>query len=112
MGGARAGVFIDNVSFYTGPDPSKAAATQSVKTADGRFTARSVGNGVVFHLPQNAPGTVSIYTLQGMLLRTLPAADRLLWDGKNSRGVQVARGSYIATLTGKNARLAARFMVR
>ena len=112
MGGARAGIFIDNVSFFTGPDPSGVIATPLVNATNGRFTALSTGNGVLFLLPRGVTGTVSVYNLHGMLLRTLTSAGQVLWDGKNSRGARVARGTCIVTLTGKNTRFATKFVVR
>ncbi|MBN1575079.1 MAG: carbohydrate binding domain-containing protein [Chitinispirillaceae bacterium] len=115
MGGARAGVFIDNVSFYTGPDPSTSGvlAAGYAKAHSDRFTVQPLGAGAVFHTPQDVGGTISIYNLQGMLLRTLQASGRtLFWDGKTCRGVSVARGSYIAALSGRKTRAAARFIIR
>jgi len=115
MGGAHAGVFIDNVSFYTGSDPSVGIAAPmaagSLRPVQ-KFTATVAGRNVTFRLPQCESGLVSIYNLKGVRLCTLPAQSVVKWNCTTNSGSAVARGSYIAMLTSKNMRMAHRFIVR
>jgi len=62
-----------------------------------------------FALPEESAVSLSVYTLQGRLVRTLVKPDRVLsadyhtvlWDGKNSSGNRVAAGQYIYRMSTK-----------
>jgi hypothetical protein len=115
MGGSRAGVFIDNISFYTGPKPAVGAFTTKLSPAtgpDGSFTIKPCGRGVCFVVGKIPDGIISIYSIQGSLVRNLPATQRTLWDGKNAHGAAVARGAYIAMLKSKSIRSLRQFIMK
>jgi hypothetical protein len=115
MGGSRAGVFIDNISFYTGPKPTVGVfnITLSRPTGpDGSFAIRLCGRSVYFVVGKMPIGVISIYTIQGSLVRNVPITERTLWDGKNAHGAAVARGVYVAMLKSNSIRSIRQFILK
>jgi len=52
-----------------------------------------------FARPLTAPVELRVYNLNGEVVRTLPASGTsVTWDGKDSKGVRLARGIYVAML--------------
>ena len=112
IGGSKAGVFIDNVSFYTGPDPSSGAVTAARTVPVFRFTARQYADGVAFSC-FDVNARIEIYNLKGTLVQTLSAAaGTVLWNGRTAAGSSAARGSYIAMLRGASLRQVRRFILK
>jgi hypothetical protein len=114
MGGARAGVFIDNISLFTGAKPASIDVVLSLhkKPPATAFTIRPTGNGFTFLTLPGEGGRISIFSLGGALMATLPAAGVTAWDGRNAQGARLTRGSYVALLTGTRLWVSRTFTIR
>jgi hypothetical protein len=114
MGGSRANVFLDNISFYTGPKPvvgAFAPASQQ-KCAAVTLAVRSSSKGITFIIGKRADGVIGIYDLRGSLVRNLIASGNVRWDGKDMHGAAVSRGAYVAVLHSGAVRTARQFVVK
>lgn len=84
-----------------GRPESFALAAEGGGTFSGRVTVR-------FDLPETDEVTVRIYDTQGRLVRTIAQTEhpagryRATWDGRDSRGREVAAGSYIVRFISRN----------
>ncbi|OGS28299.1 MAG: hypothetical protein A2297_09315 [Elusimicrobia bacterium RIFOXYB2_FULL_48_7] len=56
-------------------------------------------NPVKFRAAGAASSEVSIYTISGRLIKTIPGAEEISWDGTNTDGQKVGRGIYIYKIT-------------
>jgi len=114
MGGSRAGVFLDDVSFYTGALPLAVKAVPFAPVVGRAFAVRSAGRGaVMFANCGIAGGFVTIYTLHGQVINRLTAtASEVRWNGAAAGGRHVASGSYVAVLTAPDIRQSCRFLLK
>lgn len=75
------------------------------------------GTRFAFTLPQAGDVRLALYDLAGRRVRELAAGPMaagdhaITWDGRDARGLQVARGGYIARLEGEGVQLARSFTV-
>ncbi|HEX3019080.1 MAG TPA: carbohydrate binding domain-containing protein [Chitinispirillaceae bacterium] len=103
IGGSMASVSIDNVSFH---DASWTAIEKRSFNADQKPAYFSILNGcygkVTFLTGKNVQGRIAIYNLNGSLIRILNVSEKVLWDGRDINGVNVARGTYLARLKDNN----------
>jgi hypothetical protein len=115
MGGSRASIFMDNVSFYTGPKPMATGAFKPAlfPRADAMFIIKPSGKKVGFFIGNASHAVIDIYDLQGSLVRNLSSVTRsILWDGMTMNGAAVSRGTYIAVLHSNAIRTARRFTMK
>lgn len=112
IGGARAGVFLDEISFHnsawTPINQKKNVAQRSAPS----FTVQSRNGSVMFSLGHNVQGQVAVYALNGTKIRTLKVSEKVLWDGKDAHGKIVARGTYIARLSSNSGNVVSKFVIR
>ncbi len=113
IGGSRASVSIDNISFH---DASWTAIVSKNHPADQRATRFSILNGIngriTFLTGKNMQGRIAIYNLNGSLIRMLNVSEKTLWDGKDSRGASVARGTYLARLKSNVGNQVSKFILK
>jgi hypothetical protein len=55
---------------------------------------------ISFNLPRAVPAELGIYSVDGRLVRTLPATSGAVWNGANDAGKPVGRGVYYCRLQG------------
>jgi hypothetical protein len=112
LGGSRAGVFLDDISFSTGKEELISVQTAYIAPSASVFSVCSRQGGVAFTLPAGRPGTVRIYDLHGKLLSVLSGKTAFFWNGTDSWGRHFARGSLVAVYTSRGTRpQAKRFML-
>lgn len=112
IGGSRASVSLDNISFH---DASWTPVVYKKQAADQRQTRFSILNSngrVSFLTGKNTQGRIAIYNLNGSLIRMLNVSEKVLWDGKDSKGVTVARGTYLARLKSNTGNQVSKFVLR
>jgi hypothetical protein len=115
LGGSRASVFLDNVSFYTGKLPVKQVYTPISKTtSERRFSALSSGAGMItFSHSDVVNGSIAIYSLRGQLLQKLASGkDHIQWNGTTFTGNHITSGTYLAIFTASEMKQTCRFMVK
>jgi hypothetical protein len=114
IGGSRASVFLDNVSFYTGKLPLPVTTAPLQFHAKGRFSAFSSGAGVItFKNCNSANATVAIYSLKGELIQKLASDTKQLhWDGRTISGKHAISGTYIAVLAAPKIQQSCRFLLK
>jgi hypothetical protein len=56
---------------------------------------------ISFNLPRGVAAELGIYTVDGRLVRTLPATGGIVWDGVDKAGSRVGRGVYYCRLQGQ-----------
>ena len=114
LGGSRAGVFLDDISFYTGEDPNPTIPVRTVQDMISldRFTVTPAANGILFSLPEGTRGIISIFSLQGKLLHDFYADGSQLWNGNKRNGIRCARGNYIAALQSAGTRQFRQFLLQ
>ncbi len=112
LGGSSALVSLDNVSLYTEPDVGIRYSNVARSNKKIVFRAQQFANHVNFILNENATGTIDIYAVNGIRIRSLKASERTVWDRTNSAGAAVAGGSYIAVLRSGNGNLTKKFFLR
>jgi hypothetical protein len=90
-------------------DPSTVDRGEGAVSSVGLSAGENPTSGPVdlrYRLPRSGRAELAIYDLQGRILRRLLDGNRaagegaVLWDGRNSRGLQVPSGVYFARLTG------------
>ncbi len=112
IGGSRASVSIDNISFHD------ASWTPVIHKNETRVQERVCftilnGNGrVTFQTGKNIQGRIAVYNLNGSLIRVLNVSEKVLWDGKDSRGITVARGTYLARLKSNTGNQVSKFILK
>ena len=114
IGGFRAGVFIDDVSFATKMLPIDQVVISRTKHDSEKFSIHPSGNGIRFIVPDfhGGGGTVAIFNIKGMLLHRFDnAAEQIFWNGTTRNGARAARGNYIARFSKGRNRQIHRFLL-
>ena len=113
LGGSMALVSIDNVSLYTGPLNRISARRKTAAPAEVfRVLPAQHGKSVSFVFSKGTTGQIRILNLNGMQVRLLQASERVNWDGRDSRGVGVSSGTYIAALKTRDGTMVKRFLLK
>jgi hypothetical protein len=114
LGGSRASVFLDNISFYTGKLPVPTIVNPRVARSEKHFSAFSSGAGIITFSNCNAAnGVITIYSLKGELIQKLASdAIQLHWDGQTIGGSHAVHGTYIAVFTAPKMQQSCRFLVK
>nr|MBP9699148.1 fibronectin type III domain-containing protein [Elusimicrobiota bacterium] len=96
----KAVAIAGGTSSYSSEIASATGAVAADLSRVRAFPNPTTGSAVIENLPDGAG--VTIYTMAGELLRTLPPASdgRTMWDGKNESGEPVASGIYQAVANG------------
>ena len=55
---------------------------------------------ISFNLPRTVPAELGIYSVDGRLVRTLPATSGVVWNGADNTGKRMGRGVYYCRLQG------------
>jgi hypothetical protein len=96
-------VIVEGTGTDVGPGADRPAAFELLANEPNPFNPDTQ---VRFRLDQAGPVTLSVYNLQGALVRTLangPMAageHRLTFDGRNAQGLALASGTYLLHLAG------------
>ncbi|MBN1603911.1 MAG: carbohydrate binding domain-containing protein [Chitinispirillaceae bacterium] len=114
LGGSRASVFLDNISFYTGELPLHTTTAPRFVHAKERFSAFSSGAGMITFKNCNAAnGTIAIYSLKGELIQKLASdVKQLRWNGRTISGKHAISGTYIAVFTAPKMQQSCRFLLK
>jgi hypothetical protein len=112
IGGSRASVSLDNISFHDASWVPVVYKNQAGETRQVRLSVLNGNGRVIFLAGKNIQGRIAIYNLNGSLVRLLNASEKTLWDGKDSRGITVARGTYIARLRCNTGNQVSKFILR
>lgn len=113
IGGSRAAVFIDDISFHTSAWTGVIGKNVIAKNRTVAFNIRNIGLGnICFSVGKNVQGQIAVYNLNGSLVRMLKVSEKVLWDGKDSHGLNVARGTYVARLKSNFGSTVNKFIMR
>jgi hypothetical protein len=99
--------WYDNVvaaKSYIGPVSSPGSARFRTNQGIGSNIPSVTGTTISFELAKPSPVAVAIYTVQGVITRSLvcrtftSGSHRIRWDGQNGSGAPVAPGMYLAMI--------------
>lgn len=115
VGGSRASVSIDDVSFHVlgwVDIKNKPSITKNNNQMITFTVHNNVHGSILFTAGKNVLGQIAVYNLNGTMIRTLKLSEKVFWDGKDSHGASVAPGTYIAKLTSNMGNKVNKFLMR
>lgn len=112
IGGSRASVSMDNISFHDASWTPVVYKKQAGDLKQAHFTILNGNGRITFLAGKNIQGRIAIYNLNGSLIRMLNVSEKVFWDGKDSRGITVARGTYLARLKSNTGNQVSKFILR
>ncbi|MCX7726316.1 MAG: carbohydrate binding domain-containing protein, partial [Chitinispirillaceae bacterium] len=115
MGGSYAGVFIDNVSFYTGQIPNTYVYANVRKIRNENIAIIQHRDRIEISFPSNRGGVLTIYKLNGIKVSSVFVNNatkiQLNIKDKNS-DFHLSKGSYIALFSDGERKISKKFIVK